>query len=544
MTKAPISLQDLRRRLYVKAKAEPTWRFWGLYVHVCKRETLREAYRLAKANDGAPGIDGVTFAAVEAEGVGEFLDQLREELVERTYRPQQARKVEIPKGGGKMRQLSIPSIRDRVVQGALKLILEPIFEADFQPGSFGYRPKKSAHTAIQRVSEAILEGKTYVIDFDLRSYFDTVRHHIVLEKVARRVDDDAVLWLLKLLLDASGKQGVPQGGVISPLLSNLYLNEVDRMLERAKAVTRHERWTAVEYARFADDLVILVDSHPRQQWLRQAVEKRLREELAKLQVEVNEEKSRKVDLQRGESFGFLGFEFRRVRSRRGRWMPLLLPKGKKRTALLSKLKEIFRGSRSQPVGGVIEKINPILRGWVKYFAIGHSSRCFSYIRNWVEKKIRRHLARARQRRGFGWKRWSREWLYGNWDSSMEYRVSYRAVILGSRSSLIGLITLDANCAGARSAGNPHATCDVAGAGNGATAIPKRARRGKPRIHAKREPTGHRASARPYQVSKVPSAVNVPICISYKTRSPDSRGRALCGAKCDSRIPACSCHFGN
>jgi RNA-directed DNA polymerase len=424
MTKAPISLQDLRRRLYVKAKAEPTWRFWGLYVHVCKRETLREAYMSAKANDGAPGIDGVTFAAVEAEGVEEFLGQLREELVQQTYRPQRARKVEIPKGGGKMRQLSIPSIRDRVVQGALKLILEPIFEADFQPGSFGYRPKKSAHAAIRRVSKAILEGKTYVIDFDLRSYFDTVRHHIVLEKVARRVDDKTVLWLLKLLLDASGKQGVPQGGVISPLLSNLYLNEVDQMLERAKAVTQRERWTAVEYARFADDLVILVDSQPRQQWLRQAVEKRLREELAKLQVEVNEEKSRKVDLQQSESFGFLGFEFRRIRSRRGRWMPLLLPKGKKRTALLGKLKEVFRVSCSQPVGGVIAKINPILRGWVKYFAIGHSSRCFSYIRYWVEKKIRRHLARACQRQGFGWKRWSREWLYGTLGLFSEYRVSY------------------------------------------------------------------------------------------------------------------------
>jgi len=424
MTKTPISLQDLRRRLYVKAKSEPTWRFWGLYVHVCKRETLREAYRLAKASDGAPGIDGVTFAAVEAEGAEKFLDQLREELVEQTYRPQRARKVEIPKGGGKMRQLSIPTIRDRVVQGALKLILEPIFEADFQPGSFGYRPKKSAHAAIRRVSQAILEGKTYVIDFDLRSYFDTVRHHIVLEKVARRVDDETVMWLLKLLLDASGKQGVPQGGVISPLLSNLYLTEVDKMLERAKAVTRRERWTAVEYARLADDLVILVDSHPRQQWLRQAVEKRLREELAKLQVEVNEEKSRKVELKQGESFGFLGFEFRRIRIRRGRWMPLLLPKGKKRTALLGKLKEIFRASRSQPVVGVIEKINPILRGWVKYFAIGHSSRCFSYIRYWVEKKIRRHLATACKRQGFGWKRWSREWLYGTLGLFSEYRVSY------------------------------------------------------------------------------------------------------------------------
>jgi RNA-directed DNA polymerase len=427
MTKALISLQDLRRRLYIKAKAEPAWRFWGLYVHVCKKETLREAYSLAKANDGAPGIDGVTFEAVEAEGTEQFLDRLREELVQRTYRPQPARKVEIPKGNGKMRQLSIPSIRDRVVQGALKLILEPIFEADFQPGSFGYRPKKSAHAAIRRVQGAILEGKTYVIDFDLRAYFDTVRHHIVLGKVARRVDDDAILWLLKLLLDASGKQGVPQGGVISPLLSNLYLNEVDKMLERAKAVTRYERWTPVEYARFADDLVILVDSHRRQQWLREAVEKRLRQELAKLQVEMNEEKSRKVDLQRGESFGFLGFEFRRVRSMRGRWMPLALPKSKKRAALLAKLKEIFRASRSQPVGGVIAQINPILRGWVAYFAVGHSSRCFSFIRDWVEKKIRRHLAKACQRRGFGWKRWSREWLYGTLGLFAEYHVSYGSV---------------------------------------------------------------------------------------------------------------------
>jgi RNA-directed DNA polymerase len=425
MRKAPISLQDLRRRLYIKAKTEPTWRFWGLYVHVCKLETLREAYRLAKANDGAPGIDGVTFAAVEAEGVEGFLDQLRKELVERTYRPQRARKVEIPKDGNKVRVLSIPSIRDRVVQGALKLILEPIFEAEFQPGSYGYRPKKSAHAAIQRVKQAILEGKTYVIDFDLRSYFDTVKHHIVLEKVARRVDDDAVLWLLKLLLDASGKQGVPQGGVISPLLSNLYLNEVDKMLERAKEVTRYERWTAVEYARFADDLVILADSRPRQQWLREAVERRLREELAKLQVEINEDKSRKVELEQGECFGFLGFEFRRIRSRRGRWMPLLMPKSKKRTALLRKLKEIFKASRSQPVSGVIKKINPILRGWVKYFAVGHSSRCFAFIQNWVEQKIRRHLARARYRGGFGWKQWSREWLYRTLGLFSEYRVSYK-----------------------------------------------------------------------------------------------------------------------
>ena len=424
MIKASSSLQDLRRRLYVKAKTESSWCFWGLYVHVCKRETLWEAYRLAKRNNGAPGIDGVTFEAIEAEGVEGFLDQLRKELVQRSYRPQRAWKVEIPKEGGKVRLLSIPTIRDRVVQGALKLILEPIFEADFQGGSFGYRPKKSAQAAIRRVTAAMVSGKTYVIDLDLRSYFDTVKHHIVLEKVARRVRDEEVLWLLRLLLKASGKQGVPQGGVISPLLSNVYLNEVDRMLERAKQITRQGRQVGVEYARFADDLVILVGSHPRWRWLPQVVERRLREELAKLQVEVNEDKSHRVDLAQGESFGFLGFEFRRIRSRRGRWMPLHVPQGKKRTALLRKLKTIFRSFRSQPVGELIATINPILRGWVKYFAVGHASRCFTYIQDWVEKKIRSHLGRARQRRGFGWKRWSRTWLYQTLGLFKEYRVSY------------------------------------------------------------------------------------------------------------------------
>jgi RNA-directed DNA polymerase len=216
MTKASSSLQDLRRGIYVKAKAEPSWRFWGLYVHVCNMETLQEAYAMAKKNNGAPGIDGVTFEDIEAQGAEGFLQQIRDELTERTYVPLRARKTEIPKDGGKVRVLSIPAIRDRVVQGALKLILEPIFEADFQPGSYGYRPKRSAQEAVNRVAEAIVQQKTFVIDLDLRAYFDTVRHHLLLDKVARRVEDDDVMRLLRLILKASGKQGVPQGGVITP----------------------------------------------------------------------------------------------------------------------------------------------------------------------------------------------------------------------------------------------------------------------------------------------------------------------------------------
>src|ERR1700686_1624438 len=299
MTKASIDLQDLRRRIYVKAKAEPSWRFWGLYVHVCKMETLRAAYEMAKSNDGAPGIDGVTFEAIEAQGVETLLEQLRDELIGRTYQPLPARGQEIPKDGGKVRALSIPSIRDRVVQGALKLILEPVFEADFQPGSYGYRPKRTAHQAVNRVAQAIVESKTRIIDIDLRAYFDNVQHYLLLEKVARRVQDDAVMHLLKMMLAATGKKGVPQGGVISPLLSNVYLTEVDRILEKAIETTRNGKYTYVQSARFADDLVILIDSHPRHDWLVKAVGKRLREEVAKLQVEINEEKNRIVDLAKG-----------------------------------------------------------------------------------------------------------------------------------------------------------------------------------------------------------------------------------------------------
>jgi RNA-directed DNA polymerase len=425
MTKTPSSLQDLRRKIYVKAKAEPSWRFWGLYVHVCKMETLQTAYEMAKENRGAPGGDGETFETIEAAGCEAFLAQIQDELIGRTYTPRPARKKEIPKEGG-VRVLSIPAIRDRVVQGALKLILEPIFEADFQPGSYGYRPKRTAHEAVERVARAIVSGKTRVIDLDLKAYFDSVRHDRLLAKVAGRIQDGDVMHLLKVILKASGTVGVPQGGVISPLLSNLYLNEVDRMLERAKALTRRGEHTQIEYARFADDLVVLVDVHPRHLWLHKAVVRRLRQEFAELGVEINEDKSRMVDLCRGESFGFLGFDFRRTLSRHGVGWAQYTPKLKKRTALMQALKEVFRRHRSQPVTRVVQLINTMLRGWVSYFAVGHSSTCFQVIKRWVELKIRRHLMRARGRKGFGWARWSTRWLYDHLRLFDNYRVRWAA----------------------------------------------------------------------------------------------------------------------
>ncbi len=411
MIKSSITLQDLRRKIYLKAKSDKTWRFWGQYVHVCKMETLQWAYRDAKKNNGAPGIDGVTFADIEKSGVGAFLEQIQNELVSGTYRPMRNRIKEIPKDNDKIRVLGIPAIRDRVVQGALKLVLEPIFEADFQEGSYGYRPKRTAHAAIDRVAEAVIKNKTRVIDLDLKAYFDNVRHDILLNKVAERVNDDKVMRLLKLILKAGGKRGVPQGGVISPLLSNIYLNEIDKMLERAKEVTRYGRFTYIEYARFADDLVVLVDGFWKWEWLFKAAFKRLVEEFGKLDVQMNQEKTRIVDLSRDETFSFLGFDYRRVKTRRGLWGVRVTPRMKARTALLQKLKDVFHHHQSQPVDRVIYLINPILRGWVNYFRVGNSSECFGYIKDSVEKKIRRHLMHARKRHGFGWNRWSRAWFY-------------------------------------------------------------------------------------------------------------------------------------
>ena len=230
------------------------------------------------------------------------------------------------------------------------------------------------------------------------------------------------MHLLKMILKATGKKGVPQGGVISPLLSNLYLNEVDRMLEKAVDTTRSGKSTSVQYARSADDMVILIDAERRSDWLVKAIDRRLREEFAKLRVEINEDKSRMVDLKKGESFTFLGFEYRRILSFNQKWRPYYAPKLKKRTALYAKLREVFRQHVSWPVEIVIAKINPILRGWVNYFRFGHSSSCFSRVKQWVEKKVRQHLMRARGRKGFGWTRWSSEWLYGRLGLFNNYRL--------------------------------------------------------------------------------------------------------------------------
>lgn len=414
MIKAPSSLQDLRRRIYHKAKSEKTHRFWGIFVHVARLDTLTEAYQQAKRNGGAPGLDGRTFADIEVEGLEQFLTGIRDELLAGTYQPQPNRVVEIPKGEGKVRKLQIPCIRDRVVQGALKLILEAIFEANFCPNSYGYRPRRSPHQALAEVRRSLLRRMSTVIEVDLARYFDTIRHDLLLQQIARRVQDPAVLHLVKQILKAGGKIGVPQGGPFSPLAANIYLNEVDWVFDGIRRQTAQGPYEAVNYHRFADDIVITVSGHDSKRgWAARALQ-RLQGHLTQLGVEVNREKTKVVDTIRGETFAFLGFEFRRVPKRTGDGHFILLtPRKKARLALKAQVRELLHHGGTTPLKELIAHLNTVLTGWVQYFRVGNASHAFSEIRDYVEMKVRILLTRRKRRhkRSVGWQRWSNEYLY-------------------------------------------------------------------------------------------------------------------------------------
>jgi RNA-directed DNA polymerase len=414
MTKAPISLQDLRRRIYRKAKSDKTHRFWGLFVHVTKVETLEEAYRIAKRNGGAAGIDGQSFSDIEAQGLADFLRGIREDLITNRYKLLPNRRVEIPKGNGKVRTLQIPCIRDRVVQGALKLILEAVFEADFCSNSYGFRPRRSPHRALAEVRRSVMRRMSTVIDVDLSRYFDTIRHSVLLDKIAQRIQDPQVLHLVKQIIKVGGSLGVPQGGPFSPLAANIYLNEVDWFFDAIRCKTTEGNYEAVNYHRFADDIVVTVSGHhTKRGWAERALQ-RLREQFALIGVELNQEKTKMVNLLKGEAFGFLGFDLRRVSKRdRDGYLILMTPKKKARQAVKAKVRDIIRRGGATPTATLVKRINATLAGWVNYFRVGNASSAFSEVHNYVEMKVRTLLTRRkrRQKTSIGWRRWSNEYLY-------------------------------------------------------------------------------------------------------------------------------------
>lgn len=387
-------------------------------MHLVKAETIEAAYLEAKRNGGAPGSDGETFQSIEERGRAEFLTELVAELRADTYRPRPYRRREIPKEGGKVRVISIPAIRDRVVQGALRLILEPIFEADFSRHSFGARPGRSAHDAIGEVRSGLIYQKHLVLDVDLKRFFDDIRHTPVLARVARRVCDERVLRLIKQFLKSTGARGIPQGSPLSPLLANVMLNDLDHALARG--------YGYLSYARYLDDMVILTyDSKMGRRWADRALE-RIREEAEAIGVSLNAEKTRKVTLtEPGTSFAFLGFEIR--------WQPNptiqkgyahTTPRRKKVIDILRKVRNTLRASRHLSVQDAVARVNPIVRGWVNYFRIGNSTREFDAVRTGVERKVRRFAVKKMKRRGFGWARWSSAVVYGAWGLFDDYQIRY------------------------------------------------------------------------------------------------------------------------
>src|ERR1035437_7368164 len=398
MIKTPISLQELRRRIYRKAKSDQTHRFWGLFVHITKTETLEEAYRATKRNRGAPGSDGQTFEDIQQAGRAEFLAAIREDLKTGRYEPKPNRRVNIPKGNGKVTPLQIPCIRDRVVQGAVKLILEAIFEADFCPNSYGFRPKRSPHRALAEVSRSLMRRMTTVIDVDLAKYFDNVRHDVLLGKIARRVQDPKILHLVKLIIKVGGKKGGPQGGPFSPLAAKIYLNEVDWYFDDLRRKTAQGPYEAINYHRFADDMVITVSGHwSKRDWAERALQ-RLQEQLEPLLVELNREKTKMVDMLKGEAFGFLGFDLRRVRKRKKDGYTIqMTPKKKARKAVKAKIRDIIRSGGATPVAVIVARVNAAVAGWVNYFRVGNSSRAFSEVRDYLEMKVRTLLTRRKRR---------------------------------------------------------------------------------------------------------------------------------------------------
>lgn len=409
MLTTPEAIRTLQRKLYTKAKQEPAYRFYALYDKVWRADILVHAYRLVRANKGSPGVDGVNFEDIEQKiGIDTFLSELAQDLKDKTYHPSPVRRVMIPKADGSLRPLGIPTIRDRVAQMAVKLVIEPILEADFCPNSYGFRPKKSAHDAVDEIADALHQGYTQVIDADLSKYFDSIPHAKLLAVVAERIVDSAILHIIKRWLKApvigedkdgtrknvgggkANSKGTPQGGVISPLLSNCYLHLLDRIWDRHQL-----RWKLkARIVRYADDFVVLCAGKV------EAPLATVRHVLDRLDLTLNETKTRIVDAKQ-ESFNFLGFAIRVSKSwKSGKSYPQVCPAPKSLAKIKARLKQqTDRRVVRLPLAEVIGDMNTHLRGWVGYFHYRNSSKVFSKVKTHAEERLRTHLMKRHKVKG-------------------------------------------------------------------------------------------------------------------------------------------------
>jgi RNA-directed DNA polymerase len=415
----PERIRTLQRKLYLKAKAEPAYRFYLLHDKIHRTDILRHAYALARSNGGAPGVDGIAFARIEAAGLEEWLAGLREDLAAKTYRPAPVRRVMIPKPGGGERPLGIPTIRDRVVQTAAKLVLEPIFEADFEDSAYGYRSGRSGTDAIKDVHRHICRGYTDVVDADLSRYFDTIPHRDLMQSVARRIVDRHVLWLIKLWLRApveerdgegtrrmsGGKgstRGTPQGGVASPLLSVLYMN---RFLKHWRLTGRGAAFRA-HVITYADDFVILSRGRAVEAlaWTRTV--------MAKLGLMLNEAKTSVKDARR-ESFDFLGYTFGPQRYRKdGHWYLGASPSKTSVPRIKTKVGDILVSGDKQPWPKVCHRLNRLLLGWSAYFGYGTRMSAYRAVDNHVYDRARAFLRKRHKVQGRGTRRFSDDQVFG------------------------------------------------------------------------------------------------------------------------------------
>jgi RNA-directed DNA polymerase len=412
--KTPEKVRTLQRKLYVKAKKEPTFRFYQLYDKVYREDILTHAYAISKANRGAAGVDGETFGKIEAKGLGEWLERLKEDLHAKRYRPAPVRRILIPKPGGGERPLGIPTIRDRVVQTAVKLLIEPIFEADFVPEAYGYRPQRGAEDAVREVHRAICAGYTDVVDADLSKYFDTIPHSDLMKSVARRIVDREILKLIRRWLKTpveerddrgnrrmtggrKSKRGTPQGGVLSPLLANIYMH---RFLRTWKLRDKGRELDAL-VVNYADDFVILTRDSAEEalEWTRSI--------MTTIGLTLNESKTC-VRNAREEHFDFLGYTFGPEHYRKdGHWYLAAKPSKKSVARIKQKIRRVLHRANKDPWPQVAERLGRMLTGWGNYFSYGTTFLAYRPVKYYLIDRVRFFLRRRHKLASHGTRHFQR-----------------------------------------------------------------------------------------------------------------------------------------